>query len=198
MKIKDFRYYKGGRDCYEAIECDVTKGNGDYVTTCVINCNLLLCGINSHPCGNGDDLKFDPEQRLEVLEFLQEQRKKITDKYPVKTHEGWYESGLPTFEDYCSPGDTVDEAMVDYFMNCVPPVAFRSDCSQAGEAFSHEPDEHKRYRATYTTFHRAGEGLWVFDGYCFRGENENRVNRQSKLQTLIYEARREAERDRLR
>lgn len=192
MLAQDFRYYRGGRDCYEAVELTVLNRDGSYKTTCVVNVNLLLCGIQAHPCGDGDDLKLTPEQRLKVLEFVQAERKKITDSFPVKTYEGWQKSGLPTFEDYCSPGEEVDEAVVDHFVNSVPPVLLRSSCTQAGEAYSTEPDERTgRRRNTYTTFRRAGEGRWIFDGYCFYGENENRHTEPSKLQQFIDEARRE-------
>lgn len=194
MISEDFRYYRGGRDCYEAVELDEVRSDGMYITTCVVNVDLLLCGIASHPCGNGDDRKLDPEEQLKVLEFTQAERKKITDSYPVKTYEGWHESGLPTFEDYCFPGDEVDEAVVDHFVNSVPPVLLRSSCTQAGEAYSSEPDERTgRHRNTYTTFHKAGEGRWIFDGHCFYGENENRSTGKTRLERRIDEVRREVQ-----
>lgn len=93
MAIKNFKYYRGGIERYEAVELDVIHRGGSYETTCVVNVNLLLCGVLAHPCGNGDDLKLDPEQRLKVLEFVQAERKKITDNHLVKTYEGWHESG---------------------------------------------------------------------------------------------------------
>jgi hypothetical protein len=50
----------------------------------------------------------------------------------------------------------------------------RSDCTQIGEAYSIEADDYGRGRNTYATFHRTGENLWIFDGYCFKNENINR------------------------
>lgn len=192
MAVENMRYYKGTKGESENISIDIMTGRGGYITTCAINVQLLTAGVRTFPCGNGDDFKLSPEIYLETLEFLQEQRKEITDRYPVKTYEGWKESGLPTFEDYCSPGDEVDEAVVDHFVNSVPPVLLRSSCTQAGEAYNCEPDERTgRHRDTYTTFHRAGEGRWIFDGYCFYGENENRVTGPSRLQQLIDEVKRE-------
>ena len=69
MLAQDFRYYRGGRDCYEAVELTVLNRDGSYKTTCVVNVNLLLCGIQAHPCGDGDDLKLTAWQRLKVLDI---------------------------------------------------------------------------------------------------------------------------------
>lgn len=191
----ELKYFKGGRYTqYEIIEYTVKK-RGQYITTCVINARLLMAGIKTFPCGNGDDLKLTPEQRIEVLEFLQVERKKITDSYPVKTFEGWHKSGLPTFEDYCFPGDKVDVAVVEHFLNSVPPVTLQPGFVQAGEAFSDEPDEAGRMRPTYTTFtvingekDGNGDNLWLFNGCCFKGQTNNRVNRKTQLEEALDEA----------
>lgn len=186
-----YRYIRGGERSREAVEWDIKRG-GQYITTCVVDVDLLICGIRAFPCGNGDDVKLTPEQRLAILETVQEERRRILDRYPVKTYKGWYESGLPTFEDYCKPGDEVDEELVDYFVNSVPPVLMLSFCTQAGEPYSSEPgDERNCYRPTFTTFHDLGGGRWRFDGYCFYKENVNRVNRGTRLEQRIEEARRE-------
>lgn len=190
MIAENLRYFRGSRETFEAVDFDILFNGERYITTCAVNVNLLLCGVWVHPCGNGDDIKLDTEDRLKVLEFVQAERKKITDSYLTKTYKGWQESGLRTFEEYCFPGDKVDEAVIDHFVNSISPITLRSDFVQAGEAYSCEPDEQSgRHKNTYTTFHKIGDDLWIFDGYCFKGENENRVTRPSKLQQLIDEAR---------
>lgn len=190
MISEDFRYYRGGKDCYEAVELDEVRSDGMYITTCVVNMNLLTCGVSVFPCGNGDDRKLDPDEQLKILEFVQAERKKITDSFPVKTYEGWHKSGLRTFEEYCFPGDTVDEEMVDHFVNSVPPVTLRSDCTQAGEAYSSalDPDT-ERYRSTYITFSRLSSSLWRFEGYCFIGQTNNRTEAKTSLERRIEELR---------
>jgi hypothetical protein len=105
MKAQAFRYYRGSRDSREAIEIDLAKGDGTYITTCVVDVDLLLRGINSHPCGNGDDLKLDPETHLKTLQYLQEERRKLTVGVGIKSIDGRLKSGLPSFEDYCQPGE---------------------------------------------------------------------------------------------
>ena len=192
--MTQYKYLRGSRDSREAVEFDITRRD-QYITTCVVDVDLLLCGIKGFPCGNGDDEKLTPEQRLAIVELVQAKRKKITDRYPVKTYEGWQESGLRTFEEYCAPGDMVDGEFVTHFVNDLPSVHMCSTCTQAGGEFSFEGDEHGRYKPTYITFHRidAGGSLWRFDGYCFYGENKNRCLRPSRLEEYILKARKEVE-----
>lgn len=194
MLAEKMRYYKGSKNSRECVEADELRSDGMYITTCVVDVELLICGISTFSCGNGDDLKLSPEKRLEILELVKKERKKITDSYPVKTYEGWHESGLRTFEQYCFPGDTVDEEIVNHFINSVPPIMLREDCTQAGEAYSTEKDpETGRYHSTYTTFSRLEACLWRFEGYCFRGSTVHRVTRPTRLEERILETRKELE-----
>ena len=188
-----YKYLRGSRDSREIVEFDISK-RGQYITTCVVDVDLLLCGILSFPCGNGDDVTLTGQRQLDILELVQAEREKITSGIEVKTMESWYGSGL-NFDDYCFPGDTVGEDIVDYFVNVVSPVTLRYDCMQAGEEHSCEPDGSGKYRATYTTFHRTGDVRFRFDGYCFKGENQNRVEKtysQQRFEKRLAEAREEA------
>lgn len=126
-----YKYLRGSKDSREVFEFDISK-RGQYITTCVVDVDLLLCGIKTFPCGNGDDFKLTGQQQLDILELVAAERRKITSGIEIKTMESWYGSGL-NFEDYCFPGDTVGEDIVDYFVNVVPPVTLRYDCVQAGE-----------------------------------------------------------------
>lgn len=198
MISKDFRYYRGGRDSYEAVELDEVRSDGMYITTCLVNVNLLTCGIEAFPCGNGDDLKLTPEQQLEVLEFVQEERRKITEGEMVKSLDGWRKSGLGTFEEYCRPGELVTEDIVEHFANSVPPKTFERGFVQAGEPYNTEPDEKGIYRSTYITFTYHGKDdaalpLWLHNGYCFAGRTDNKVNPKTSLERRI-----EAVRDEIR
>lgn len=191
MKKVKYTYYRGGEHAREAVEFEIFD-RGQYVTTCVVDVDMLIRGIKAAPCGNGDDYELNSEERLAILELIKEERKKLTS-VDIKTMDGWRNSGLPTFEDYAQPGDTVSQDVVDYFMNIVPPMLMKASCAQAGEAYSFERDDNGRYRNTYTTFHRIGKELWTFDGYCFKGENENREHYPSRLEKAIEEAREETE-----
>lgn len=188
--MKDYRYYPGGPEQRETVEIDLHH-DGQRKVTVIVSVDLLLCGLKAFFGSEGEDITLTPKQRLEALELVRTERKKITDNYPVKTYEGWEQSGLASFDDYCFIGDTVDEEMVDYFINVVPPACMSSACAQCGEPVSYEGDEQGNYRQTYTTFHRIGDKSWQFDGDCFRGENKNRRIRKTQLERNIEEARKE-------
>lgn len=188
-----YRYIRGGEHSREIVEFDIMSGD-EYITTCVVDVEFLLYGIRKFPCGSGDDVRLSARQQLEILELVQEERKKLTSGVEVKTMEGWRRSGL-TFDDYFFPGDVVEEDIVDHFVNVVPPVTLQRGCVQVGEEHSEERDENGKYRPTYATFHRVVDGLCRFDGYCFKGENKNRVEktyRQERFDALIMQARKEA------
>ena len=72
-------------------------------------------------------------------------------------------------------GDLVAEAVVDNFMNCIPPVSYSAACSQMGEPHSQKQDEKTgAWRPTFLTFRRVWGEVWEYRGYCFRGETEER------------------------
>ena len=171
----------------EMVAKDIFHEDGTYQTTCVIDVALLLCGYDIFPCGDGDDKKLSSDQILEILEFVLAERKKIAAKESIKTRDGWFNSGLAEFSDYFHPGDTVKEDVVGHFVNCVPPVTQRSTCAQCGEAWGNAVDENGRSQSVYITFHRLPDGNWKFDGYCFSGRNENRLEYASYLEKQIAE-----------
>ena len=80
----------------------------------------------------------------------------------MKTLEEW--SG--NLYDYLAIGDEVDEEMVEYFRDILPPTTYRSNLIQCGEPYSHV-----RGRATYTTFIN-DDGKWYYTGHCHAGETQ--------------------------
>lgn len=73
-----------------------------------------------------------------------------------------------------SPGDYVDQAVVDNAMNCMPPVCISSACSQMGEPYAHREDPNTgKWRPVFATFKRvtaSPNAVWQFCGFCFQGE----------------------------
>lgn len=134
-----YTYHKATENSREAVEFDIMRGER-YVTTCVVDVDLLICGIKAFPCGNGDDKTLAPRQRLEILELAQKERKAITSREKVKTLAGWRDSGL-NLDEYIFPGDEVTQDIVDEMVNSVPPVTLCGTCTQAGEPFSAEPGD---------------------------------------------------------
>lgn len=176
----NYRYYRGSQVSAESVEFDITSQNGNYKTTCSIIVDLLICGISTFPCADGDDEELTLTQQLDILKLVQEERGKIIHKAGPKSLEDWENSGLGTFEDYFIPGDTVTEDLVEYFVNIMPPTTMRTDLIQIGEPFSHELDDGGCYRPTYNTFCKR-DGVWWFVGWCFAQELTNRVTRASRL-----------------
>lgn len=78
----------------------------------------------------------------------------------MKTYKNWNGS----LSDYLQPGDVVDEAMADYFVEVMPPITFSGRLIQMGE-----PHHHVGERAVYPTLEQTPQG-WVYRGNCFYGE----------------------------
>jgi hypothetical protein len=79
------------------------------------------------------------------------------------------------------PGDLVVQEIVDYAMDCLPPVCLRDCCKQMGEPHSirQDPDTGK-WRTTFATFKKIagnwieGNEVYEYCGNCFCGENMER------------------------
>lgn len=74
----------------------------------------------------------------------------------IKTLNGWTDfadrTGRTGIYDYLRKGDIVEENLVDYFMNVMPPRAMSYGYLQVGEPHSHVYDIGRRLKATYMTF----------------------------------------------
>lgn len=88
----------------------------------------------------------------------------------MKTFQQWTETNkhLDTF---LVPGDEVDDEMVDYFRDTLPPCIMKPDLIQLGEPYDHFRDENRKQRGIYATLKKA-EGKWIYVGLCFAGESE--------------------------
>ena len=80
----------------------------------------------------------------------------------------WYRAR--SFEKAATPGDAVEDAIVEEFINCLPPRTYRKSLVQCGEPYSFAKDPRDgTTKATYCTFHRE-DGIWYYCGNCFAGE----------------------------
>lgn len=185
----NYRYLKGSEHSVERVELDYHNPNGDTVV-CTVNVDLLLCGVYIFPCEDGTDAKLTLEQKRDILALVTEERNKIINATTTKSRQSWYESGFGTFDEYFSPGDTVSEDVVDYFLDIVPPAVFRKGYLQVGEAHNTEYDpEQGRMRSTFVTFSKE-DGEWKFEGYCFLGGMINRVTKPGRLAERLAEVER--------
>ena len=79
----------------------------------------------------------------------------------MKTLEKWKKGNIT---DYLSVGDQVDQEMINYFTNILPPRTFSTGCLQVGEPYSHKVVGEKM-RARYITFKKEC-GKWHYAGLC--------------------------------
>ena len=96
----------------------------------------------------------------------------------IKTLNGWTDfadrTGRTGIYDYLRKGDIVEENLVDYFMNVMPPRAMSYGYLQVGEPYSHVYDIDRRLKATYMTFAEC-DGKWRYYGNCFAYETIDRT-----------------------
>jgi hypothetical protein len=85
----------------------------------------------------------------------------------MKTMKGWNES-RQDLDTYLQIGDEVDEEMMWYFLEVLPPACYRANLIQIGEPYSHVGG-----RATFSTVYKPlGAKNWMYAGHCWRGEWE--------------------------
>lgn len=74
----------------------------------------------------------------------------------IKTLKGWEESGK-NWDDFCKPGELVDEDIYWYFLNILPPRNMGAGYLQVGEPYdSRLNPKTGKYMATYSTFVKVG------------------------------------------
>jgi len=81
----------------------------------------------------------------------------------MKTLDGWNKSGVQLNE-YLQVGNEVDEDMVNYFIDILPPATMRADCMQIGEPWDHDP---VTCRPMFATLEKQ-DGKWIYTGHRVR------------------------------
>ena len=90
----------------------------------------------------------------------------------IKTLHEWEEKG-GNFTDFCKVGDKVDKGIVDYFLDVLPPITWRTDLVQCGEPYGHRDNPKTgRWEAMYITFSKNDKGQWYYAGICFLNQRE--------------------------
>lgn len=111
-------------------------------------------------------------------------------KKELKTIEGWQNSDCNSWGEYCKPGDLVDEGVVNYFLDIVPPLIIRTGYFQVGEPYSSavNPKTMKSCE-TYATFLYIARGIWEYRGCCFQNEltDIERYKRYDSLKQFFQE-----------
>lgn len=91
----------------------------------------------------------------------------------IKTMNDWQRSNSSDFDSFAKVEDVVDEDIIDFFVNGISPITYRSNLIQSGEPYSHKYNPRtKRNEGTYITFAKTGD-KWIYKGHCFFGEQKN-------------------------
>lgn len=97
----------------------------------------------------------------------------------IKTLQDWEKKG-GNFTDFCKVGDKVDKGIVDYFVDVLPPITWRTDLVQCGEPYGHRDNpETGRWEAMYITFAKNDSGQWYYAGICFLNQREAKEHRMA-------------------
>lgn len=91
----------------------------------------------------------------------------------IKTMDNWQKSNSSDFDDFAKVEDVVDEDIIDFFVNGISPITYRSNLIQCGEPYTHETNPKTgRWEPAFITFARE-LGSWVYKGICFYREYED-------------------------
>lgn len=138
-----------------------------------VDVSQMLNGGRIFKNTKGEKVELGITQRYAVFQsaIIEQDKLKYTDK--CKTLDEWTDSGAIDFDSYVGVGDEVDEAIVDNFLEMLPPAYHTSKLMQMGEPHEHLPNENGKFCPTYMTFEHT-DNKWYFRGYCFYGETQNR------------------------
>ena len=171
--MKQAAYHPQTAEVQERIEIPAQHEAGGELVFCHAYASMLTARSLRHICSDGRLGHWSELQLVNALHLLKNYRSTLISGLP-KTLNGWNQSGL-NVTDFLTPGDVVDEDMVDHFRNVLPPLFNRQGFLQSSEPYSSISNCSKtRCRNTYLTFARNERGNWYFAGACFNGEKENR------------------------
>lgn len=124
----------------------------------------------------GDKIVIIDEDKNIVKEFFEEKAVESKTKAIINpkkiTKEDWDKSHQD-FTCLANAGDTVDEDIVQYFRDCLPPVAHNAIYLQCGEPYTHDVNpKNTCYEPAFITFVKENN-TWRYKGICFLGEQKN-------------------------
>lgn len=103
-------YHRGGRAARERICIPVVDRSGATTTYLDLPVTLLEAGVVYLRLDDGSDIFLSNTQMALIANEVERQRAECAGT-GLKTLGKWFESGLPTAEDYLEPGDEVDESL---------------------------------------------------------------------------------------
>lgn len=176
-------YHKGGRAARERICIPVIDRSGAVTTYLDLPVLFLEANAVYLHLDDGSDVFLSDTQMLLIANEVERLRAEAAGT-GLKTLEKWFESGLPTAEDYLEPGDEVDADLIGYFLDVLPPRTNRAGLLQVGGEISTAKDANGHWRPTYLTFKRQGS-TWRYAGRCFECSAEPVQKYQSPLERMM-------------
>lgn len=176
-------YHKGGRAARERICIPVVDRSGAVTTYLDLPVTLLEAGVVYLVLDDGSNIFLSDTQMALIANEVERLRAEAAGTSP-KTFEKWLESGLPTAEDYLEPGDEVDEDLIGYFLDVLPPRTNRAGLLQVGGEIGSAKNIDGCWLPTYLTFKRE-DGTWRYAGRCFAGSAEPVQKYQSSLERMM-------------
>lgn len=146
-------YHRGGRAARERICIPVVDRSGAVTTYLDLPVTLLEAGVVYLRLDDGSDIFLSDTQMVLIANEVERRRAELAGT-GLKTLGKWFESGLPTAEDYLEPGDEVDADLIGYFLDVLPPRTNRAGLLQVGGEISTAKDGNGRWLPTYLTFKR--------------------------------------------
>lgn len=133
---------------------------------------VTMLGGNTIKYGRCDDLDLDSPLLIQVFNLFQKAINKIFNIKKIKTYKEW----KGDITEYLNINDIVDDEIVEYFRDVLPPKKNTSYMLQGGEAHDHILDDKtNKYKGIYITFNKEN-GSWIYKGICFIGENIDKSN----------------------
>lgn len=141
--------------------------------TVEVNVTQMLNGGTVFNDQDGNRIELTATHKFAVLQCALVAQEQLKYSSQEKTFDEWTSSGAIDFDSYVEIDDEVDEAIVQNFLEMLPPAYNSSVYMQMGEVNAYLPDEKGSIRPTYMTFEKEN-GKWYYRGYCFLGMNKNR------------------------
>lgn len=138
-----------------------------------VDIESFLSHLLTFPNQHKEPVRLNPGQIFAVLQCFICKSNLCRNSENHKTLDEWTTSGMPNFDWFAKPGDIVDEAIYQNFLNILPPAAMSYGYLQVGEPFDHVPDENGNWKPIFMTFAQEDKE-WRYLGYCFLHGTENK------------------------
>lgn len=128
----------------------------------------------------GEKITVIDENKNTIQDFFEEKKEPVKSNIKAKTNlksryltkKAW-DSSHQDFTSWANAEDIVDEEIVQYFRDCVSPVAYDAMYLQCGEPYKHGANPKTgKWEPAFITFARE-LGSWVYKGICFYREYED-------------------------